>query len=182
MSKLAERREGESFAITDEPFDAPRIAEIASIVRNSSGQATEDWKIVDVLACLYHKKAVILHVIKDAFSSIASRSYLAKGYPEYLDHQTHMVCVYELSRRSESNILIEESIKEIERGLDRRIQFEAEYLDSSTLTFYVEDFAVPLSAFKTISNYDVTDEELNDPLVSPHPELRLPPVIGSNQT
>lgn len=99
-----------------------------------------------MLACLYHEKAGILHVIKDAFRSTASRRYLAKGYPEYLDRQTHLICAYELSRRSEPNILADEFIKEIERGLNRRIEFVADYLDSSTLTFYVEDFAVPLAA------------------------------------
>jgi hypothetical protein len=110
--------------------------------------------------------------LSEALKQVASLSLLAPSYENVLNIQTFASLVYAPSALPKTNKAFERLLSEALKPLNLNLDRQGDHIDSETLLFYCEFFAVPLSAFAFFDEWgEEFDKVKTEAKLNPHPDL-----------
>lgn len=164
----------EIWVITEGVFQQADFDDVETIVRDHVVESLRDWTLVDSIAARCQAGDGLARTIKEAFRQVASRDFLTLGYDRFIPHRTYAVVAYADSKNAESNSIFDSVLEDAARVVDAELDFEIDDFDRDTVTFYIEDQSVPITAMDFFAKSAAVYERNNmkrSPLFVPHPDL-----------
>ena len=164
----------EIFVTTEGIFHDADFDDIERIIRNLVANTLQDWTLVDVIIAGCNTTADLKGALIEAFRQVASRDFLTVGYDQFLPHRTYAIVTYAQSKDPDVNGAMDHLIQDVTRVVDAEVEIEADYFDHETVTFYIEDESVPITAMELFAS-STAEYESNgikgNPLYTPHPDI-----------
>lgn len=172
MDERYAQRHGHSiFVETNGIFHADDIAELQETAQTLINDRL-DWRAIDCVVARTENERSFTPTLVEAIRQLAAQEHLTVGYASYLRRNTFASISYQQSLRPQTNQSFARLLDGFRRVIGSGVNVISDDPDPETITCFIEDRAVPVTALSFCDDdlyhaYEVRD----NPSFTPHPDL-----------